>query len=224
MRVGVPVADIMTGIYSVTAILAALAQREKTGRGAYIDMALVDTQVGVLSNQALNYLISGKVPKRAGNTHPNIVPYQVFPVADGHVIVATGNDRQYQKFCAVLGAPQLADDPAYRTNTDRLARRDELIGKLSALTRRLKRDELLDKLEAVQVPAGPINNLAQVFADPQVIHRRMQLKLPSAAAKGGYIPGVRTPIVLDGEPLASPRPAPRLGEHTAQILREIGES
>jgi len=222
-RVGVPIADIVTGVYAVVAILAALHNRERTGRGAYIDMALVDTQVGLLSNQALNYLVSGKVPKRAGNTHPNIVPYQVFPVADGHVIVATGNDRQYQKFCAVLGAPELGEDPAYRTNTDRLARRDELIAKLSALTRRFKRDDLLQKLEAVQVPAGPINDLAQVFSDPQVIHRRMQLKLPSEAAKGGSIPGVRTPIVMNGEPMASARPSPRLGEHTAEILREIGE-
>jgi len=223
-RVGVPVADIVTGVYSVVAILAALRQREKTGKGAYIDTALVDTQVGLLSNQALNYLISGKIPKRAGNTHPNIVPYQMFPTADGSVIVATGNDRQYQKFCAVLGQPQLGEDPAYRTNTDRLANRDALIAKLSALTSKMKRDELLEKLEAVQVPAGPINNLQQVFADPQVIHRRMQLKLPSAAAKGGSIPGVRTPIMMDGEPMAAARPSPRLGEHTAEILREIGET
>jgi len=223
-RVGVPVADIVTGVYSVVAILAALRQRETTGRGAYIDTALVDTQVGLLSNQALNYLISGKIPKRAGNTHPNIVPYQMFPTADGSIIVATGNDRQYQKFCAVLGQPQLGEDPAYRTNTDRLANRDALIAKLSALTSKMKRDELLEKLEAVQVPAGPINNLQQVFADPQVIHRRMQLKLPSAAAKGGSIPGVRTPIMMDGEPMAAARPSPRLGEHTAEILREIGET
>jgi crotonobetainyl-CoA:carnitine CoA-transferase CaiB-like acyl-CoA transferase len=223
-RAGVPIADIVTGIYSVVGILAALTQREKTGQGAYIDTALVDTQVGLLSNQALNYLVSGKIPKRAGNTHPNIVPYQVFPVADGHVIVATGNDRQYQKFCAVLGAPELGEDPGYRINTDRLAKRDELVAKLSALTSRVKRDELLENLEAVQVPAGPINNLAQVFADPQVIHRGMRLELASPAAKGGKIPGVRTPIVVDGEPMASSRPAPRLGEHTAEILREIGEA
>jgi crotonobetainyl-CoA:carnitine CoA-transferase CaiB-like acyl-CoA transferase len=223
-RAGVPIADIVTGIYSVVGILAALTQREKTGQGAYIDTALVDTQVGLLSNQALNYLVSGKIPKRAGNTHPNIVPYQVFPTADGHVIVATGNDRQYQKFCTVLGAPQLGEDPAYRVNTDRLAKRDELVGKLTALTSRIKRDELLEKLEAVQVPAGPINNLAQVFADPQVVHRGMRLELASPAAKGGKIPGVRTPIVVDGEPMASPRPSPRLGEHTAEILHEIGEA
>jgi len=223
-RVGIPVADIVTGVYTVVAILAALRQREATGEGAYIDTALVDTQVGLLSNQALNYLISGKVPKRAGNTHPNIVPYQMFPTADGQVIVATGNDRQYQKFCAVLGVPELGDDPAYRTNTDRLAHRNELIGKLTARTSKMKRDELLDKLEIVQVPAGPINNLQQVFDDPQVKHRGMKLKLPSKAAKGGTIPGVRTPIVMNGAPMASPRPSPRLGEHTAEILREIGEA
>ena len=222
-RVGVPVADMITGIYSVVGILAALHEREKTGKGAYIDTALVDTQVGVLSNQALNYLISGKVPKRAGNTHPNIVPYQMFAAADGNVIVATGNDRQFQKFCAAIGAAELGENPAYRTNVDRLGKRDELIGKLAALTRKIKRDVLLEKLEAVQVPAGPINDLAQVFNDPQVKHRGMQLKLPSAAAKGGSIPGVRTPIVVNGEPMASPRPSPRLGEHTAEILREIGE-
>jgi crotonobetainyl-CoA:carnitine CoA-transferase CaiB-like acyl-CoA transferase len=222
-RAGVPIADIITGVYSVVGIQAALTQRERTGRGAYVDTALVDSQVGVLGNQALNYLVSGKVPKRAGNTHPNIVPYQVFSVADGHVIVATGNDRQFQKFCAALGEPQLGTDPAYLTNQDRLAKREELIAKLSVLTARVPRDELLDKLEAVQVPAGPINNLEQVFADPQVIHRGMRLDLPSAAAKAGHIPGVRTPIVLDGEPMASPSPSPRLGEHTAEILREIGE-
>ncbi len=223
-RVGVPVADIVTGIYTVVAILAALRRRDATGEGAYIDTALVDTQVGLLSNQALNYFVSGKIPKRAGNSHPNLVPYQMFPAADGQVIVATGNDRQFQKFCAVLGQPQIGEDPAYRTNSDRLAKRQELIAKLSALTSRMKRDELLDKLEAVQVPAGPINNLEQVFNDPQVKHRGMKLRLPSKAAKGGFIPGVRTPIVMDGEPMASPRPAPRLGEHTAEILREIGES
>src|SRR5262249_41367690 len=152
-----------------------------------------------------------------------IVPYQVFPAADGHLIVATGNDRQFQKFCAVLGLAALAEDPAYRTNKDRLARRDELVAKLSAAAARSKRDELLDKLEAVQVPAGPINTLGQVFGDPQVKHRGMQLALKSEAAASGTIPGVRTPIVIDGVAMASARPAPRLGEHSAEILKEIGE-
>jgi crotonobetainyl-CoA:carnitine CoA-transferase CaiB-like acyl-CoA transferase len=222
-RAGVPVADIFTGVYSVIGILAALAQREKTGKGSHVDTALLDTQVGVLGNQALNYLSSGVVPKRVGNAHPNIVPYQVFPTADGHVIVAVGNDRQFQKFCAVLGAPELADDPAYRTNTDRLNNRAALVLKLTELTLKMPRDALLEKLEAVQVPSGPINRLDQVFADPQVVHRGMRIDRPSAAAADGSIPGVRTPIMIDGRPMAADRASPGLGEHTQDILREIGE-
>ncbi len=222
-RCGIPVSDLFTGVYAVVGILAALAQRETTGRGAYVDMALVDSTVGVLANQALNFLVSGEVPKRIGNAHPNIVPYQVFPVADGHIIIATGNDSQYAKLCAVLGEPQLAEDPDYRDNRGRLAHRDALVAHLSELTRAMTRAELLGKLEAVGVPAGPINNLDQVFADPQVIQRGMRLGLPSEAAKEGRIPGVRTPIMIDGAPMAAPRPSPRLGEHTAEILREIGE-
>ena len=222
-RAGVPVADIVTGIYSVVGILAALAERERSGRGCEVDTALVDSQVGVLANQALNYLVSGKVPKRIGNAHPNIVPYQVFPVADGHIIIATGNDSQFAKLCGVLGEPDISGEPNYRANSDRLQHREELIARLSALTRRWHRTDLLAKLESVQVPAGPINPLDQVFADPQVVHRGMRIDLPSAAAKAGTIPGVRTPIIIGGRPMASERPSPRLGEHTAEVLREIGE-
>jgi glutaryl-CoA transferase len=223
-RSGVPVSDIFTGVYSVIGILAALAQRTRTGRGCLVDTALVDSTVGVLANQGLNYLVSGKVPERIGNAHPNIVPYQVFPVADGYIIIATGNDTQYQKLCVVLGAPALAKDPAYIDNKARLAHRADIVGKLSALTEKLQRADLLAKLEAVGVPAGPINTLDQVFADPHVVARGMKLDLPSDAAKGGTIPGIRTPIMLDGAPMAAPRHAPRLGEHTAEILREIGEA
>jgi crotonobetainyl-CoA:carnitine CoA-transferase CaiB-like acyl-CoA transferase len=222
-RIGIPVSDIFTGVYSVVGILAALAEREKTGKGGYIDAALVDSTVGVLSNQAMNYLVSGNVPKRIGNAHANIVPYQVFPAADGHIIVATGNDNQYVKFCNVIGGPELAQNPDYKDNVGRLKHRAELVGKLSVLTTRMKRDELLDKLEAQQVPAGPINDLDQVFNDPQVAHRGMKLAIKSKAAKAGTIPGVRTPIVIDGWRAASERPSPLLGEHTAEILREIGE-
>jgi crotonobetainyl-CoA:carnitine CoA-transferase CaiB-like acyl-CoA transferase len=222
-RIGIPVSDIFTGCYSVIGILAALAQREKTGKGCYVDAALVDSTVGVLSNQALNYMVSGNVPKRIGNAHANIVPYQVFPAADGHLIIATGNDGQYVKLCAVLGAPDLAQDERYKGNVARLQNREELIGKLSALTSKIKRDDLLEKLEAQQVPAGPINDVEQVFNDPQVIYRGMKLELPSAAAKSGTIPGVRTPIVMDGWKAASEHPAPLLGEHSAEILKEIGE-
>ena len=222
-RIGIPVSDIFTGCYSVIGILAALHEREKTGKGAYVDTALVDSTVGVLSNQALNYLVSGKVPKRIGNAHANIVPYQVFPTADGYAIVATGNDAQYVKFCNVLGAPELGQDPKYKDNVGRLTHREELIGRLSALTEKMHRDDLLQKLEALGVPAGPINSVDQVFADPQVVHRGMKLDLPSPAAKSGSIPGVRTPIVIDGWKAASEKPAPLLGEHTQEVLREIGE-
>src|SRR5918993_1492405 len=165
-RAGVPISDIFTGVYSGVGILAALAQRERTGRGCLVDTALGDSTVGVLANQALNYLVSGVTPKRIGNAHPNIVPYQVFPVADGHIIIATGNDSQFIKLCGVLGAPEIGQDPAYRINSDRLSKRSELIGKLSALSRRLSAADLLAKLEAVGVPAGPINSMDQVFTDP----------------------------------------------------------
>jgi glutaryl-CoA transferase len=222
-RSGVAISDIFTGCYSVIGILAALAAREKTGKGCYVDCALVDSTVGVLANQALNYLVSGETPKRIGNSHPNIVPYQEFPVADGHIIVATGNDNQYVKLCHVLGAPELAQNPAYADNIGRLKHRNELVEKIKVLTKRMTRDDLLAKLEAQGVPAGPINNLEQVFGDRQVVHRGMKLEIPSAAAKGGTIPGVRTPIVMDGWNAASERPAPLLGEHTTEILREIGE-
>jgi crotonobetainyl-CoA:carnitine CoA-transferase CaiB-like acyl-CoA transferase len=222
-RVGVAVSDIFTGVYSVIGILAALEQRHKTGKGAYVDTALVDSTVGVLANNVMNYLVSGKIPERLGNAHANIVPYQEFPAADGFLIVATGNDRQYQDFCKVIGAPELGTDPNYIDNTSRLKHRAELVGKLTELTKKMKRDDLLTKLEAVKVPAGPINNLEQVFADAQVKHRGMKLELKSKAAKGGTIPGVRTPIVIDGWKAASEKPSPLLGEHTQEILREIGE-
>ncbi len=222
-RAGVPVADIFTGIYSVVGVLAALIERGRTGRGCQVDTALVDSQVGVLANQALNFLVSGKVPKRIGNAHPNIVPYQVFPVADGHIIIATGNDTQFAKLCGVLGEPDISGEPNYRANSDRLQHREELIGRLSALTRRWRGADLLAKLESVQVPAGPINPLDQVFVDPQVVHRGMRIDLPSEAAKAGTIPGVRTPIIIGGKPMAAERPSPRLGEHTAEVLREVGE-
>ncbi|HEY2230221.1 MAG TPA: CaiB/BaiF CoA-transferase family protein [Xanthobacteraceae bacterium] len=223
-RAGLPIADIFTGVYSVVGILAALAEREKTGRGRHVDTALVDTQVGVLGNQALNYLASGVLPARIGNAHPNIVPYQVFPVADGHVIIASGNDGQFVKLCGVLGEPGLAQDPMYKSNADRVANRAKLVAHLCTLTLRFKRADILAKLEAVNVPAGPIYDLADVFSDPQVVHRGMRLDLPSDAAKGGTIPGLRTPITIDGEGMAAAQPAPRLGEHSQEILREIGEA
>ena len=222
-RAGVPIADIMTGVYAVVGILAAVHERDKTGKGTLVDGALVDTQVGMLANQALNYLVSGDLPVRIGNAHPNIVPYQVFPVADGHIIIATGNDSQFVKLCGVLGEPALAQNPDYKDNKSRLAHREVLVARLTELCKRMTSADILAKLEAVGVPAGPINTLDQVFSDPQVIHRGVKLDLPSADAKGGTIPGVRTPLVIGGRPMAHERPSPRLGEHTDEILREIGE-
>jgi crotonobetainyl-CoA:carnitine CoA-transferase CaiB-like acyl-CoA transferase len=222
MRNGIPVADIFTGVYSAVGILAALAQREKTGKGTLVDTALLDTQSGVLANQALSYFASGKAPGRIGNAHPVVVPYQVFPAADGFVIIACGNDTQFVKLCNALGVPEIGSDPKYKTNADRVVNRESLISGLCATTSKLTRAQILEKLDAVNVPAGPINNLDDVFADPQVIHRKMQLALKSDDAPNGTIPGVRTPIVIGGEPMASARPSPRLGQHSDEILREIG--
>jgi len=224
MRVGVPIADISSGMYAVIGILAALAERERTGRGRHVDVALLDVQAGLLANQALSFFHTGTPPQRMGNAHPVVVPYQVFPVADGHVIIASGNDNQFAKLCAVLGEPAIARNPDYLTNSHRVKNRDKLIAHLCTLTTRFARADLIAKLEAVQVPAGPINNLADVFADPQIVHRGMKVEMPSAAAAGGKLPGLRTPIMIDGAPMSSGKAAPRLGEHTDEILREIGKA
>jgi glutaryl-CoA transferase len=219
-KIGVAYADIFTGVYSVVGILAALRRRDATGEGAHLDMALLDVQTSVLANQAMNYLASGKTPRRMGNAHPNIVPYQVFPVSDGHVIVAVGNDGQFARFLAVLGRPDLAGDERFRTNAGRVRYRTDLVPVLTELTLRFSRDALLSALEAQGVPAGPINTVGDVFADPQVVARGMRIDLPSPAARDGAIPSVRSPIVLDGEPLAAGRPSPRLGEHTGEVLND----
>jgi crotonobetainyl-CoA:carnitine CoA-transferase CaiB-like acyl-CoA transferase len=223
-RTGVAYVDVFTGTYSVVGILAAIAERERTGRGCHIDMALLDTQVSVLANQALYYLVSGQAPQRLGNAHASIVPYQVFPVADGHIIIACGNDGQFVKLSAILGEPGFASDPRFKTNEQRVINRDILVPLLIPLMKKFSRADLLAKLEAAGVPAGPINNLAEVFADPQVQARGMRIDYASETAQGGSIPGVRTPIMMGGEPAAAGRPSPRLGEHTAEVLREIGEA
>ncbi|MBZ6077769.1 CaiB/BaiF CoA transferase family protein [Microvirga puerhi] len=219
-KIGVAFADIFTGVYSVVGVLAALRRRDATGEGAHLDMALLDVQTSVLANQAMNYLASGKAPRRMGNAHPNIVPYQVFPVADGHVIVAVGNDGQFARFVAVLGRPELAADERFKTNAGRVRHRPDLVPVLTELTLRMTREGLLSALEARGVPAGPINTVADVFADPQVIARGMKIDLPAPAAKEGAIPSVRSPIVMDGEPQAATRPSPRLGEHTDEVLND----
>jgi crotonobetainyl-CoA:carnitine CoA-transferase CaiB-like acyl-CoA transferase len=224
MRTGVAYVDVFTGVYSALAVISALYERERTGRGCHIDNALLDTQVSVLANQALSYLVTGVAPKRMGNAHPAVVPYQSFPVSDGHMIIAVGNDGQFRNFCGVLAAPELASDPLYRSNADRVRNRATLIPQLAARTATFTRAELLAALEAVGVPAGPINSIQDVFENPQVIARGMRVERESAAAKAGSIPGVRTPITIDGWRAAADRAPPRLGEHTDEILREIGEA
>lgn len=204
-KVGVAVVDLFTGIYAVVGILAALHQRQTTGRGQHVDMALFDVATSVMANQAMNYLATGTAPQRLGNAHPNLVPYAVFDCADGWIIIATGNDAQYRRLCAVLGLPALADAPAYASNAARVANRQALTQALSAVTVTWTRADLLAALEAQGVPAGPINDMADVFADPQVIARGMQI-----APQG--VPGVRLPIRFSEAQLSLDRASPALGE------------
>ncbi len=209
-KIGVAFADIMTGLYAVIAIQAALAMRDRTGRGQQIDMALLDTMTGVLANQAMNWFASGVSPTRVGNAHANIAPYAVFPCADGWFILAVGNDAQFRRFCDALGQDALRDDPRFATNAGRVAFRDVLTADIEAATRTIPRDTLLAALEAVGVPAGPINSVAQAFADPQVAARGMAIK--SARLDGSTVPGLRTPIRFSDADLAIGRAAPMLGE------------
>ncbi|MFA5123221.1 CaiB/BaiF CoA transferase family protein [Zavarzinia sp.] len=217
-RVGVALVDLFTGVYSVVAIQAALAERQRSGLGQRIDMALLDTQTAILSNHAMAYLVTGEAPRRRGNAHPSIVPYQAFACADGHLILAVGNDGQFRKAMAAIDLPDLAADSRYQTNGDRVANRDSLIPAIAARLAELPRDALLARFEAAGVPAGPINTVAQVFADPQVKHRQMQLELDF---EGTRIPGVRNPLRFSRSPLILDRPAPSVGQHTEEVLASL---
>ena len=209
-KVGVAVTDIFTGVYATTAILAALHQRAATGKGQHIDMALFDVATAIMANQAMNYLASGTAPMRMGNAHPNIVPYSVFDCADGWIIIATGNDGQYRRLCAVLGLDALAEAPEYLTNADRIANRAALTDTISERTRQWNKADLLSACEKQGVPAGPINDMEEVFADPQIIARGMQITCDG-------VPGVRSPMTFSGADLATGAPSPKLGEHDAEI-------
>lgn len=213
-KVGVAVTDIFTGLYAVTAILAALRQRDATGRGQQIDMSLFDVATAVTANQAMNYLATGTAPGRLGNAHPNLMPYQAFPCTDGWIIIATGNDAQYQRLCDVLGAAELRDDPAFATNAQRVGARGFLGDRLSDLTRVWAAADLLSACEAAGVPAGPINEMDQVFADSQIAHRGMRVD-PEG------VPGVRIPVTLPDGDLPASRPAPQLDEHGPEIRNEL---
>jgi crotonobetainyl-CoA:carnitine CoA-transferase CaiB-like acyl-CoA transferase len=204
-KYGIAITDILTGIYATTAILAAVHQRNATGRGQQIDMSLLDVAVAVTSNQALNYLTTGTSPKRMGNAHVNLAPYQVFDCANGHIIIATGNDGQYQRLCKLLNLDDMALAPKFLKNSDRLANREEMIERLTAATRLRSKEDLLSACEAEGVPAGPINNMREVMADPQVIARGMQIALDG-------VPGIRSPFRFSDADLALQRPSPKLGE------------
>src|SRR5690606_8802288 len=217
-KAGVAVADLMTGMYSTVAILAALHERGRSGLGQHIDMALLGCQVAMLANPNLNYMTTGQAPKRAGNAHQNLVPYQVFAASDGHLIVAVGNDSQFRNYCRVIGLPELSDDPRFSTNPQRVQNRDALVPLLAERMATGERDFWLAELEAAGVPAGPINTLDQVYKDPQVQAREMWRELPHPTA--GKVPVAASPLKFSDSPVQYRRPAPLLGEHTRQVLSE----
>jgi crotonobetainyl-CoA:carnitine CoA-transferase CaiB-like acyl-CoA transferase len=219
-KVGVAVADLFTGMYSAVGILAALRHAERTGEGQHLDMALLDAQVAMLANLGAGYLVSGKPPGRAGNAHQNLVPYQVFEVADGHLILAIGNDRQFAKFCEVAGEPALALDARFARNADRVRHRGTLVPRLARLMKTRPRQDWLAALEAVQVPCGAINNLAEVFADPQIAARGMVAAMPHPLTDDLRL--VASPLKLSETPVQYRRAPPLLGEHTEEVLRELG--
>ncbi|MGB5132266.1 MAG: CaiB/BaiF CoA-transferase family protein [Steroidobacteraceae bacterium] len=221
IKVGVAVSDLISGLYALAAILGALYERQKSGKGQAIDLALLDTQVAALANQGLNYLVSGVPPVRRGTAHPNIVPYQAFATEDGYLMLAVGNDRQFEGFCGVAGRPELAKDERFRSNAGRVANRAALVPEIDRLCRRKTTRQWLDALAPVGVPCGPINNLAEVFDEPQVKHRRLRFDLPHPV--GGQVPQVRNPVLYSRTNLEYRDPPPLLGEHTAEVLAmELG--
>ncbi|MBP8897920.1 MAG: CoA transferase [Sulfuritalea sp.] len=221
-KVGVALTDILTGLYATIAIQAALAHREQSGRGQHIDLALLDVQVACLANQAMNYLVSGRAPRRMGNGHPNIVPYQDFPTADGDMILAIGNDGQFARFCDIAGHAAWAADPRFASNAARVSNRGELIPLLRQATVMKTTAQWIALLENAAVPCGPINDLAAVFADPQVLHRGLRVDLPHAA--GGTAPQVANPIRFSATPIGYRHAPPLLGQDTEAILGELGRS
>lgn len=219
IKVGVAIVDIFTGMYASTAVLAALAHRERTGEGQHIDLALLDVQVATLANQAMNYLISGQSPQRLGNAHPNIVPYQACPTADGHIILAVGNDLQFRKFCQMAARPELADDPRFATNAARVNHRAELMPILEQVLKSRPSAEWIGQLEAAGVPCGPIHTLDEVFAQPQVAARQMRIELDHPRA--GRVPLVGNPMKFSRTPLTYRQAPPVLGEHNREVFRDL---
>jgi crotonobetainyl-CoA:carnitine CoA-transferase CaiB-like acyl-CoA transferase len=221
MKVGVGIADVMCGMYATVAILAALRHRDQTGEGQYIDLGLLDTQVAWLVNVGLNYLTSGKVPQRVGNEHPNIVPYNVLPSADGYFILAVGNDVQYQKFCQFAGVPELAQDPRFVTNEKRVLNRKAIYEILPDVTRKKSTAEWVDGLSKLGVPCGPVNTVDQTFNDPQVQSRQMQISMPHPLAGKGTVDLIGNPIKYSATPVEYRLAPPYLGQHTDEVLRQL---
>ena len=224
MKVGVGIADLMCGMYAAVGILAALLHRDATGEGQHIDLALVDTQMSWLINEGLNYLTSGALPERRGNAHPNIVPYEVFETSDGHIIVAVGNDAQYQRFCAVIERPDLGDDSRFSTNPDRIAHRDALIAEIAVSLREMPSAQVLQKLETVGVPCGPINTLDQALRSDQAKARELVKRVDHAQTAEGSVELLGNPLKFSRTPVSFRRPPPRFGQDTAKlddILSEV---
>jgi crotonobetainyl-CoA:carnitine CoA-transferase CaiB-like acyl-CoA transferase len=221
VKVGVGVADVMCGMYAAVAILAAIRHRDATGQGQHIDLALLDTQVAWLINEGLNYLTSGEVPQRRGNQHPNIVPYNVMPAADGYIILGVGNDRQYQRFCAFAGVPELAEDARFRTNADRVRNREALYALLPDITRAKTQREWDEGLAELGVPCSPVNDISQAFANPQVVAREMKLTMPFAGAKDGTVDLIANPTRFSETPVEYRHAPPTVGEHSDEVLAEL---
>lgn len=219
MKTGVAITDVMTGLYATVGVLAALQERARTGVGRHVDVALLDVQVATLANQALNALVSGKDPERHGNAHPNIVPYQAFACADGHLVLTVGNDAQFARFAALLGHPEWARDPAYATNAARVGNREVLVPMIQAILATRPRDEWLGELEARGIPAGPINSVSEVFVDPQVQHRQMHRVMKRGDLE---VPQVANPLRFDGASATSDVAPPRLGQDSDALLAEMG--
>ncbi|MEW5863437.1 MAG: CaiB/BaiF CoA-transferase family protein [Pseudomonadota bacterium] len=218
-KVGIAITDVLTGMYATVAILAALMHRERTGEGQYIDAALLDTIVAFCANQAVSYFVSGRIPVRWGNAHPQVVPYEVFPTADGHLILAVGNDSQFERFCQAAGCPELAAEPRFRTMSQRIVHRAELIPIIREIMRTRTKREWIELLEAANVPCGPINDMKEVFEDPQVRHRGLRVDMPHPA--GSAAPVVASPLRLSKTPVEYRLAPPLLGQHTAEVLKGL---
>ena len=221
MKSGVGVSDIVCGLYAATAVLAALRHRDASGRGQHVDLALLDTTVAWLVNVGVDYFLTGRVPNRIGNAHWNIVPYQMLETRDGYFTLAVGNDSQFRKFCEFAGCPELSQDARFRTNSLRVKYRAELMPMIEAIARRETTDHWVKGLSALGVPAGPVNDVAQVFRDPQVLHRGMKIAVPNPDAEGGAVPLIGNPIKFSATPVDYRRPPPRLGQHTDEVLTEL---